>query len=195
MPRRNRGGVGVPPTIESLSSTPDVRLQSHHAPSANARTTPTTNKFFTDGERIVIGERLGPYWICRRVGNVVSAENSVSIGTRQSSLDSSTLFRPNVPDRSQDRSRMQAVWRCRSARSHSYASRWECGYRGGTSSRIGIDGVKQAQCRGRFHDGLLSGRIRTEIRQRRKIVIGTIASLDPSIESLANRVQVHIGGI
>jgi hypothetical protein len=36
-------------------------------------------KFFTDGERIVFGERLGPNLICRQTGKLVSTQTSVSI--------------------------------------------------------------------------------------------------------------------
>lgn len=36
-------------------------------------------KFFTDGERIVLGERLGPNLICRQKGKLISTKSSVSI--------------------------------------------------------------------------------------------------------------------
>jgi hypothetical protein len=36
-------------------------------------------KFYTDGERIVTGERLGPNLICRQTGKLVSTNTSVSI--------------------------------------------------------------------------------------------------------------------
>jgi hypothetical protein len=36
-------------------------------------------KFYTDGERVVFGERLGSSLICRKVGNLVVTGTSVSI--------------------------------------------------------------------------------------------------------------------
>jgi hypothetical protein len=36
-------------------------------------------KFFTDGKRVVLGERLGPDLISRRVGRLVFHENGISI--------------------------------------------------------------------------------------------------------------------
>jgi len=36
-------------------------------------------KFYTDGERIVTGERLGPNLICRQTGKLFSTKTSVSI--------------------------------------------------------------------------------------------------------------------
>ncbi len=36
-------------------------------------------KFYTDGERIVTGERLGPTLICRQTGKLVATKTSVSI--------------------------------------------------------------------------------------------------------------------
>jgi hypothetical protein len=36
-------------------------------------------RFLTDGERIVLGERLGPGLICRKTGKVVAKEGAVSI--------------------------------------------------------------------------------------------------------------------
>lgn len=36
-------------------------------------------KFFTDGERVVVGERLGPNLICRQAGKLVATEASVSV--------------------------------------------------------------------------------------------------------------------
>lgn len=36
-------------------------------------------KFFTDGERVVFGERLGPDLICRKAGKLIAKEGSVSV--------------------------------------------------------------------------------------------------------------------
>ncbi len=36
-------------------------------------------KFFTDGERVVVGERLGPHLICRQAGKLVATEAYVSV--------------------------------------------------------------------------------------------------------------------
>lgn len=49
-------------------------------------------KFFTDGERIVLGERLGPNMICRRAGKLVATETAVSI------TDSRLLWATNDQD-------------------------------------------------------------------------------------------------
>jgi hypothetical protein len=36
-------------------------------------------KFFTDGERVVFGERLGPDLICRKAGKLIAKEGSVFV--------------------------------------------------------------------------------------------------------------------